>query len=93
MVDGTFNVNAAKSPQIEIFGRAGTINLCNQQDPSEPAALEIFRLDAAPGCRRLDHAAPARLAGESADERDALPARHSWSSTWPSASPRTATRC
>jgi hypothetical protein len=35
VIDGTFNVNAAKSPQIEIFGRAGTINLYNPvQDPS-----------------------------------------------------------
>jgi len=53
VVDGTFNVNAAKSPQIEIFGRAGTINLYNQfaQDPSlpPPPPLEIYRLDAAPG--------------------------------------------
>lgn len=49
VVDGTFNVNAAKSPQIEIFGRAGTINIYNQwQDPSTPP-LELFRLDAAPG--------------------------------------------
>ncbi|HEU5086476.1 MAG TPA: Gfo/Idh/MocA family oxidoreductase, partial [Roseiflexaceae bacterium] len=49
VVDGTFNVNAAKSPQVEIFGRAGTINLYNQnQDPSTPP-LEIFRLDAVPG--------------------------------------------
>lgn len=52
VIDGTFNVNAAKSPQVEIFGRAGTINLYNeqqlQQDPSLPP-LEIFRLDAAPG--------------------------------------------
>jgi predicted dehydrogenase len=49
VVDGTFNVNAAKSPQVEIFGRAGTINLYNQgQDPSLPP-LEIFRLDAVPG--------------------------------------------
>src|SRR5579859_7857227 len=49
VVDGTFNVNAAKSPQIEIFGRAGTINVYNQmQNPSEPP-LEIFQLDALPG--------------------------------------------
>lgn len=49
VVDGTFNVNAAKSPQVEIFGRAGTINLYNQrQDPAVPP-LELFRLDAAPG--------------------------------------------
>jgi predicted dehydrogenase len=49
VVDGTFNVNASKSPQVEIFGREGTINLYNQrQDPSVPP-LEIFRLDAVPG--------------------------------------------
>jgi predicted dehydrogenase len=49
VVDGTFNVNAAKSPQVEIFGRAGTINLYNQHsDPNAPP-LELFRLDAAPG--------------------------------------------
>lgn len=49
VVDGTFNVNAAKSPQIEIFGREGTINLNNQYlDPSVPP-LEIYRLDAVPG--------------------------------------------
>lgn len=49
VVDGTFNVNASKSPQIEIFGRAGTLNLYNQaRDPSTPP-LEIFRLDAVPG--------------------------------------------
>ena len=49
VVDGTFNVNAARSPQIEIFGRGGTLNLYNQhQDPAAPP-LEIFRLDAAPG--------------------------------------------
>ena len=52
VVDGTFNVNASKSPQIEIFGRAGTINLYNQQhSPTElpPPPIEVFRLDAAPG--------------------------------------------
>ncbi len=49
VVDGTFNVNAAKSPQIEIFGRAGTLNLYNQQQGAEHPPLELFRLDAAPG--------------------------------------------
>lgn len=49
VIDGTYNVNAAKSPQIEIFGRQGTLNLYNvHSDPSNPP-LEIFRLDAAPG--------------------------------------------
>lgn len=49
VVDGTFNVNAARSPQVEIFGRAGTINLYNTHQGSENPPLEIFRLDAAPG--------------------------------------------
>jgi predicted dehydrogenase len=48
VIDGTFNVNASKSPQIEIFGRAGTINLYNQQQQGDPP-IEVFRLDAAPG--------------------------------------------
>src|SRR5919199_1518320 len=29
VVDGTFNVNAARSPWLEIFGRAGTLNVYN----------------------------------------------------------------
>jgi predicted dehydrogenase len=48
VVDGTFNVNAAKSPQIEIFGRSGTINLNNQTADGSPP-LEVFRFDAVPG--------------------------------------------
>ncbi len=48
VVDGTYNVNAARGPQIEIFGRAGTINISNEPDQVNPA-LEVFRLDAAPG--------------------------------------------
>lgn len=49
VIDGTFNVNAAKSPQIEIFGREGTINLNNQYLDPSVAPLEIYRLDAVPG--------------------------------------------
>jgi predicted dehydrogenase len=49
VIDGTYNVNAAKSPQIEIFGRAGTLNLYNTQGNDPQAPLELFRLDAAPG--------------------------------------------
>jgi predicted dehydrogenase len=45
LLDGTFNVNAALSPKIEIFGREGTLNL-NQG--SERPPLEVFRLDAVP---------------------------------------------
>ncbi|MGI8912789.1 MAG: Gfo/Idh/MocA family protein [Chloroflexota bacterium] len=48
VIDGTFNVNAAKGPQVEIFGRSGTINLNNQTQDGAPP-LEIFRFDAAPG--------------------------------------------
>jgi len=51
VVDGTFNVNAAKSPLIEIFGREGTINVPDFMwllDPTTPP-FELFRLDAAPG--------------------------------------------
>jgi len=48
VVDGTYNVNAARGPQVEIFGRAGTINLSNEHDPANPP-LEVFRHDAAPG--------------------------------------------
>lgn len=51
VVDGTFNVNASKSPQIEIFGRAGTINIYNQTRdlPAGTPPFEVFRLDAVPG--------------------------------------------
>jgi len=49
VVDGTFNVNASKSPKIEIFGRAGTINLYDQYDSSSTVPLEVFRLDAVSG--------------------------------------------
>jgi predicted dehydrogenase len=49
VVDGTFNVNASKAPQVEIFGRAGTINLNNQLGDQTGPPLEIFRLDAVPG--------------------------------------------
>ena len=45
VIDGTFNVNASKSPKIEIFGREGTINMYDQGGPP----IEVFRLDAAPG--------------------------------------------
>jgi predicted dehydrogenase len=47
VVDGTFNVNGARSPKIEIFGREGTISIAD--GPAESAGLEVFRLDAVPG--------------------------------------------
>jgi len=50
VVDGTFNVNAARSPRIEIFGREGTINVADNWDlPPGAPTYEVFRLDAAPG--------------------------------------------
>ncbi len=50
-VDGTFNVNAVKSPVIEIFGRTGTLNLDTGEGiPSGGGApIEIFQAD---GSRR-----------------------------------------
>ncbi|HEY6738639.1 MAG TPA: Gfo/Idh/MocA family oxidoreductase [Actinopolymorphaceae bacterium] len=45
VVDGTFNVQAARSPKIEIFGRKGTMNLGTGRD----AAIELFRVDVLPG--------------------------------------------
>ncbi len=49
-IDGTFNVNAAKSPAVEIFGREGSIVISGRQEGQETMApLELFRLDAVPG--------------------------------------------
>ena len=50
VIDGTFNVNAAKSPKVEIFGRGGTINI-NDARASRTGAppVEIYRVDAVPG--------------------------------------------
>ena len=48
VVDGTFNVNAARSPWLEIFGRGGTLNVYNFTQRHD-VPLELYRLDAAPG--------------------------------------------
>jgi predicted dehydrogenase len=49
-IDGTFNVNAARGPKIEIFGRGGTINLYERRAVRAGApALEVYRVDAVPG--------------------------------------------
>ena len=45
VVDGTFNVHAAKSPKVEIFGRSGVINLLHPDGPN----LELYRTDLVPG--------------------------------------------
>lgn len=46
VVDGTFNVHAAKSPKIEIFGRQGVLNV---PDRGADRPLEIYQADAVPG--------------------------------------------
>ena len=49
LVDGTFNVNAARGPKIEVFGREGTINIW-EPGPAEPhPRIELFQLDDSPG--------------------------------------------
>jgi len=47
VIDGTFNVVASRSPKMEAFGLEGTL-LVNRDDVDAPA-VEIYRLDAAPG--------------------------------------------
>ena len=64
VIDGTFNVNAAKSPWIEIFGRAGTININSAWEMPDAPPLEVFRLDALPG---LDGWITPRLRGTNRD--------------------------
>ena len=50
VVDATYNVNAARSPRIEIFGRTGTISVNDHVAIREGAPrFEVFRLDAVPG--------------------------------------------
>jgi predicted dehydrogenase len=50
VIDGTFNVNASKGPKVEIFGRAGTININDRRAVQEGAPpLEVYRVDAVPG--------------------------------------------
>ena len=49
-VDATFNVNAAKSPKVEILGRQGTIQIADHRAIREGAPpVEVFRTDAVPG--------------------------------------------
>jgi predicted dehydrogenase len=50
VIDGTYNVNAAKSPRMEIFGRAGTISVNDYPSVQAGAPrFEVFRVDALPG--------------------------------------------
>ncbi|MFI6346116.1 Gfo/Idh/MocA family protein [Streptomyces sp. NPDC050560] len=45
VVDGTFNVLAARSPKVEIFGRRGVLNILRPDGPD----LELYRTDIADG--------------------------------------------
>ncbi|MFC6081213.1 Gfo/Idh/MocA family protein [Sphaerisporangium aureirubrum] len=49
VVDGTFNVNAAKGPRLEVFGRAGTLNLPNNINQNGGRGIDLFLLEAAGG--------------------------------------------
>ncbi|MDQ3327655.1 MAG: Gfo/Idh/MocA family oxidoreductase [Chloroflexota bacterium] len=49
VIDGTFNVNAARGPRIEVFGREGTLNLGDRWSGPEVPPLEVYRVDAVPG--------------------------------------------
>ncbi|WP_020577543.1 Gfo/Idh/MocA family protein [Actinopolymorpha alba] len=48
VVDGTFNVHAAKSPKIEMFGRRGVLNIRDGSAAGD-GPLEVYRTDALPG--------------------------------------------
>jgi predicted dehydrogenase len=45
VVDGTFNVHAARSPKVEVFGRRGAMAILQAGGPD----LEVYRTDLAPG--------------------------------------------
>lgn len=50
VIDGTFNVNGAKSPKIEIFGRRGTLNIADyRQIRAGSPPIEVYNVDAVPG--------------------------------------------
>lgn len=65
IVDGTFNVNAASGPRLEVFGREGTLNLPNNTNENGGRGIDLFRLDATAGLSAwlsldLDHMEPAQ---------------------------------
>lgn len=49
VIDGTFNVNASRSPRYEIFCREGTLNINQSWENPDAPPIEIFRLDAISG--------------------------------------------
>lgn len=42
VIDGTYNVNASKSPRIEIFGRTGTLNINGHGSQD---AIDLYQMD------------------------------------------------
>lgn len=51
VIDGTYNVWAAKSPRMEVFGREGTLNMWHNLNVTGGKQLEIFRVDHGHGVR------------------------------------------
>jgi predicted dehydrogenase len=49
VIDGTFNVNASRSPRYEIFCREGTVNINQSWEKLDAPPVEIFKLDLVPG--------------------------------------------
>ncbi len=50
VIDGTFNVNAARGPKLEVFGRGGTLNINDRQGTGAGAPpMEVYRVDAIAG--------------------------------------------
>jgi predicted dehydrogenase len=48
MIDATFNVQASRTPQLELFGTTGTLIVNRPGRADRPGPIELFRLDAAP---------------------------------------------
>jgi len=51
VIDGTYNVWAAKSPRMEIFGREGVLNLWRNLNETDGRQLEVYRVDHERGTR------------------------------------------
>jgi predicted dehydrogenase len=50
VIDATFNVSAARSPNLEVFGLEGTLNLTAAAWlKRDEAALEVYKVDVVPG--------------------------------------------
>lgn len=91
VIDGTFNVNAAKSPKVEIFGRAGTINIADQRAIRAGAPpLEIYQVDAVPGVggwMTPDHARLQQALGRFDQLQRAILVDHLVDCVWDSSKP------